>query len=169
MLWTIAMARIIFGAKMNIQAPPNLSPGVFEQIVDSGINDWGGVSPITPDFVNPEAPWPHLRNLAQETANAGKHLIERLAIYPDYAMDLDSWVDDGIAPHTRQMIDGQGFARMDDWSAGVVVHAPEGEVARLRVCRGCSRAPISRYRRRATAGEELGQQDVVRLLKARGD
>ena len=79
LLWTIAMARILFGASMNIQAPPNLSPGVFEQIVDAGINDWGGVSPVTPDFVNPEAPWPHLTNLANETANAGKLLIERLA------------------------------------------------------------------------------------------
>jgi len=68
LLWTIAVARLLFGSEMNIQAPPNLSPGVFHRIIASGINDWGGVSPVTPDFVNPEAPWPHLEELAKETA-----------------------------------------------------------------------------------------------------
>ncbi|MFB0950880.1 MAG: 7,8-didemethyl-8-hydroxy-5-deazariboflavin synthase CofG, partial [Halioglobus sp.] len=72
LLWTIAIARLIFGAQMNIQAPPNLSPGVLPQLVAAGINDWGGVSPITPDYVNPEAPWPQLERLADETAAAGK-------------------------------------------------------------------------------------------------
>jgi FO synthase len=62
LVWTLAVARLIFGAQMNIQAPPNLSPGVLPQLVDAGINDWGGVSPLTPDHVNPEAPWPHLDN-----------------------------------------------------------------------------------------------------------
>ncbi|MDA0978796.1 MAG: 7,8-didemethyl-8-hydroxy-5-deazariboflavin synthase CofG, partial [Proteobacteria bacterium] len=96
LLWTLAIARIVFGPAMNIQAPPNLSPGVLEQIVDAGINDWGGVSPVTPDFVNPEAPWPHLTNLANETANAGKLLIERLALYPAYANEASKWVDPQI-------------------------------------------------------------------------
>ncbi|HBA44096.1 MAG TPA: 7,8-didemethyl-8-hydroxy-5-deazariboflavin synthase subunit CofG, partial [Alphaproteobacteria bacterium] len=82
LLWTIAVARILFGAAMNIQAPPNLSPGVLPKIIDAGINDWGGVSPVTPDFVNPEAPWPHLEDLARETAAAGKLLVERLTVYP---------------------------------------------------------------------------------------
>src|SRR5262249_52677984 len=93
LLWTIAVARIIFGAEMSIQAPPNLSPGVLPQIVAAGINDWGGVSPLTPDFVNPEAPWPHLEELARETANAGKQLVERLTIYPKYARRVETWVD----------------------------------------------------------------------------
>jgi FO synthase len=92
LLWTIAVARILFGAHMSIQAPPNLSPGVLEQIVAAGINDWGGVSPLTPDFVNPEAPWPHLDDLANATAGAGKDLHERLTIYPSYASDLDTWL-----------------------------------------------------------------------------
>src|SRR4030095_657182 len=78
LLWTIAVARIICGPDMSIQAPPNLSPGVLPQIVAAGINDWGGVSPLTPDFVNPEAPWPHLEELGRETARAGKLLHERL-------------------------------------------------------------------------------------------
>jgi FO synthase len=74
LLWTIAVARIIFGPDMNIQAPPNLSPGVLERLVDAGINDWGGVSPLTPDHVNPEAPWPHLDELSAATEAAGKWL-----------------------------------------------------------------------------------------------
>ena len=81
-LWTIAAARILFGADMNIQAPPNLSPGVLQHLIAAGINDWGGVSPVTPDHVNPERPWPELDRLARETAKSGKVLVERLAIYP---------------------------------------------------------------------------------------
>ena len=111
LLWTIGMARLIFGSTMNIQAPPNLSPGVLPQIVDAGINDWGGVSPVTPDFVNPEAPWPHIQELANETAAAGKVLIERLAIYPKNARDLDRWIEPEVPPLVRQGIDGEGFAR----------------------------------------------------------
>ena len=74
LLWTIATARILFGPEANIQAPPNLSPGALPQLVAAGINDWGGVSPVTQDYVNPEAPWPHLDVLARETAAAGKTL-----------------------------------------------------------------------------------------------
>ncbi len=170
LLWTIALARIIFGPTMNIQAPPNLSPGVLTGIVDAGINDWGGVSPVTPDFVNPEAPWPHLANLARETANAGKFLIERLAIYPDYAMDLDRWTDSGVAPFVRQMIDGQGFARMDEWAAGAVAPPRESEVARVT---NLPQSPVSEdlglILARAEAGEELAESEIVRLFKARGD
>ena len=84
-LWSIAIARLVFGPTMNIQAPPNLRLEALQQLVGAGINDWGGVSPVTPDHVNPEAPWPHLELLARETVAAGKILVERLAIYPDHA------------------------------------------------------------------------------------
>ena len=97
LLWTIAMARLIFGPTMSVQAPPNLSPGVLPQIVHAGINDWGGVSPVTPDFVNPEAPWPHLDDLMRETASAGKYLTERLTIYPT---TLRTWIDGRIQTYT---------------------------------------------------------------------
>ncbi len=83
-LWTIAVARILFGAAMNIQAPPNLRAGSLERLIGAGINDWGGVSPVTPDHVNPERPWPALDALARETAAAGKVLVERLAVYPGF-------------------------------------------------------------------------------------
>jgi FO synthase len=170
LLWTIALARIVFGPEMNIQAPPNLSPGVLTKIVDAGINDWGGVSPVTPDFVNPEAPWPHLTNLASETANAGKFLIERLAIYPRYAMDLDRWTDSGVAPFVRQMIDGQGFARTDDWAAGAVAPPRQSELERVTgLPRSGVSADLGQVLARAEAGEELTEAEIVRLFKARGD
>ena len=170
LLWTISMARIIFGPKMNIQAPPNLSPGVLEQIVDSGINDWGGVSPVTPDFVNPEAPWPHLTNLASATANAGKLLIERLAIYPDYAMDMEKWIDPAIQPALRQAIDGEGFARTEEWAAGAVVDAPEGDLARVTaIAKRAPSADISQILDKVKKEEVLTEADIVRLFKSRGD
>ena len=83
-LWTIAVARIVLGPEMNIQAPPNLQPEGLAQLIRAGINDWGGVSPVTPDHVNPEAPWPHLRDLEQATELAGRTLVERLAVYPEF-------------------------------------------------------------------------------------
>ncbi|MBO0740346.1 MAG: 5-amino-6-(D-ribitylamino)uracil--L-tyrosine 4-hydroxyphenyl transferase CofH [Hyphomicrobiaceae bacterium] len=83
-VWTIAVARLLFGPTMNIQAPPNLQPDGLAQLVRAGINDWGGVSPVTPDHVNPEAPWPHLADLARATERAGRTLVERLAIYPEF-------------------------------------------------------------------------------------
>ena len=76
------MARIVLGPEMNIQAPPNLQPDGLAQLIEAGINDWGGVSPVTPDHVNPEAPWPHLDALERATERAGRTLVERLAIYP---------------------------------------------------------------------------------------
>src|ERR1700682_1584419 len=91
LLWTIATARQILGPAMNIQAPPNLSPGVYPRLIAAGINDWGGISPVTPDHVNPEAPWPAITELAERTAAADKLLVHRLPIYPSYARDLVTW------------------------------------------------------------------------------
>jgi len=87
MLKTIALARLIFGGEMNLQAPPNLTPDGYELYLEAGINDWGGVSPLTPDFINPEAPWPALKTLSQKSAAAGFHLQARLPIYPEYILE----------------------------------------------------------------------------------
>lgn len=169
LLWTLALARIIFGPDMNIQAPPNLSPGVLEQIVDAGINDWGGVSPVTPDFVNPEAPWPHLTNLANETANAGKLLIERLALYPAYANDAGKWTDANIEPHVLRAVDGSGFARAENWSAGAVVEPPAADLARVTAIPKSGPMPeLASILDKAEAGERLEEAEIVRLFKARG-
>jgi len=85
MMRTIAVARLILGGEMNIQAPPNLTPDAYGMYLLAGINDWGGVSPVTRDHINPEAPWPKLTELADVTAAFGFTLHERLAIYPEFA------------------------------------------------------------------------------------
>ena len=170
LLWTLALARIIFGPEMNIQAPPNLSPGVLERIVDAGINDWGGVSPVTPDFVNPEAPWPHLADLARETANAGKHLTERLALYPAYAKEPSKWTDPGIEPMLLRAVDGAGFVRTDDWSAGAVVKPPAGDLARVTSIAKSGPSPaLAEILAGAREGRRLDEREIVRLLESRGD
>jgi FO synthase len=170
LLWTIAMARLIFGPQMNIQAPPNLSPGVFNQIINAGINDWGGVSPVTPDFVNPEAPWPHLKNLAAETASEGKILLERLALYPSHVQDLDRWVDDGLVAQVLGAVDGQGFARDEIWAAGETPQPPKVELARVtQIPRIGPGSDLKLILAKASAGEKLQENEIVRLLQARGD
>ena len=168
MLWTLAVARILFGAEMNIQAPPNLNPGTLPQIIGAGINDWGGVSPVTPDFVNPEAPWPHLKTLENETLQAGKILLERLAIYPEYAKAAEQWLDPELIAPVLQMSDGQGFARTEDWSAGVVVDPPQDDLERLK--RTILSPPNERVQSildKATRGEDLTEIEIVHLFQAR--
>ncbi|MFV8816270.1 5-amino-6-(D-ribitylamino)uracil--L-tyrosine 4-hydroxyphenyl transferase CofH [Haliea sp. E17] len=131
LLWSIAVARVIFGPAMNIQAPPNLSPGVLERLVAAGINDWGGVSPLTPDHVNPEAPWPHLEQLARETAAAGKFLDQRLTIYPAYANHPQRWLDPAVQGAVLAHSDASGFARRDSWVPGEGFPVPALEAALL--------------------------------------
>lgn len=170
LLWTLAVARLVFGETMSIQAPPNLSPGVLEQIVAAGINDWGGVSPVTPDFVNPEAPWPHLEDLRTATAQAGgKFLQERLTIYPAYARDLDQWVDPALHDPVLAQIDAEGFARTDAWSPGEVEPPPASDLAALqRVPRAVTPA-IAAALDKASTGAELSEAEVITLFSARGD
>ena len=84
MLRTLAIARLILGPDMNLQAPPNLSYGDFPRLLDAGINDWGGISPVTKDFINPEAAWPQIARLQSETESRGLQLRERLALYPEF-------------------------------------------------------------------------------------
>src|SRR5262249_19121103 len=84
MLRTVAIARIVLGPQMNLQAPPNLSYGDFPRLLDAGVNDWGGISPVTKDFINPEAAWPQIPRLRAETEARGLVLRERLAIYPEF-------------------------------------------------------------------------------------
>lgn len=102
-----AITRLVFGPTMNIQAPPNLSAD-YGPLLVSGINDWGGISPITPDFINPEAPWPELGQLSQLCAEAGYELRERLTIYPEYVHN-DSWVSPGLRDRLRRATDADGY------------------------------------------------------------
>ncbi len=121
LLWSIAAARLILPDDVHVQAPPNLSPGVYEKLINAGIDDWGGVSPVTPDHVNPEAPWPEIEALAQRTAEMGKVLVPRLPVYPSYAFEADRWCAPGIATRVRRAIDAEGWAREDDWAPGLTV------------------------------------------------
>jgi len=110
-LQTAAVARLLLGERWNIQAPPNLNPRSLGRLLAAGINDWGGVSPLTVDFVNPEAPWPALKRLADLTTEAGFTLRERLGVYPEYLLRLSGFVDAGLLERTLPWLDADGFAR----------------------------------------------------------
>ncbi len=99
----IATARLVLGPTMNVQAPPNLSPRQIELFLNAGINDWGGISPLSKDYVNPEAPWPHIDRLGEQCARAGFALGERLAIYNEYIND--EWLDPAVATKVRAIWD----------------------------------------------------------------
>ena len=118
MLKTIALARLILGGEMNIQAPPNLSPESYEVYLDAGINDWGGVSPLTPDFINPEAPWPTLATLSNKTAQAGFVLKARLPIYPEFIFQGEKFVPPLLFPYVERLCGDDGLLKnggTHDW------------------------------------------------------
>jgi FO synthase len=162
LLWTIAAARLILQDDVHVQAPPNLSPGVYEKLINAGIDDWGGVSPVTPDHVNPEAPWPQIEALGQRTAAMGKVLIQRLPVYPSYAFAADRWCAPGIATRVRRAIDADGWAREDDWAPGLTV-LPKPRTPMLE---RADRA-VERIVSRAVSGERLNEPEIVRLFAAR--
>jgi FO synthase len=152
LLWTIAMARHVFGAAMSLQAPPNLNTGRLEAIIAAGCNDWGGVSPVTVDHVNPESPWPQLDSLAAQTRAAGKTLVPRLTVYPHYIEKRAEWLHPGISrqrAETRRCERSRAQRRL-------VAGCRTGATAGCRyACRGVA-APGTAYVRlmeRARAGE----------------
>jgi FO synthase len=163
LLWTIAAARLLFGPEMNIQAPPNLSPSVLHELIAAGINDWGGVSPITPDYVNPERPWPQLDTLARETAKAGKVLTERLTIYPAYVQRADMWLDPALRTSVMRAADSQGFARPDRWVPGSLSKPNVEPPITL------TRSSLNRTIAAAMAARALTENEIVRLFESRGD
>jgi FO synthase len=169
LLWTIAVARIVFGPRMNIQAPPNLSPGTLTRLLSAGINDWGGVSPLTPDFVNPEAPWPQLDELERETAAAGKHLQERLTIYPEYARDAGNWTDAAWHTPLLRLVDAEGLPRTDAWSPGTNNTSPAGSRKPKGGGARSVSSDISAIIASAHDGAGLDEDGIVRLFQAHGD
>ena len=162
LLWTIAAARLLLPADVHVQAPPNLSPGVYEKLIAAGIDDWGGVSPVTPDHVNPEAPWPEIEALARRTAEMGKILVPRLPAYPSHVADADRWFAPKIATRVRQMADSEGWARDDEWAPGAIV-APQPRPALLDSIDPAIEAAIAK----ASAGRRLDEAEIVRLFAAR--
>ncbi|MGY0463273.1 bifunctional FO biosynthesis protein CofGH [Kitasatospora sp. cg17-2] len=123
---TVAVARHIMGPSACLQAPPNLVDGEYERLIDAGIDDWGGVSPLTPDHVNPERPWPQIDRLAERSAAAGFELRERLAVYPEYVRHGEPWLDPRVLPHVRALADPEtGLARPDAVVTGHPWQEPE--------------------------------------------
>ncbi|WP_073924998.1 bifunctional FO biosynthesis protein CofGH [Streptomyces sp. CB03911] len=122
----IAVTRLVLGPSARIQAPPNLVDSEFALIIGAGIDDWGGVSPLTPDHVNPERPWPHIEDLAARTAESGFELRERLTVYPEYLLRGEPWLDPRILPHVNALADPvTGLAREGAMPAGLPWQEPE--------------------------------------------
>ena len=175
-LRTIAMARLVLGPAMHLQTPPNLTdPGGLADLIGAGIDDWGGVSPVTPDHVNPERPWPALDALRAATEAAGHTLAPRLTVYPEYVRAEDEWLHPDVRTAVRHASDMEGLARDAHWYSGgdteppillgidrvetgptlvVSPHAPRGRVAEV----------LDGVR----AGQVVDEAEIVTLLEARG-
>jgi len=167
--WTITVARQIFGPTMSIQAPPNLSAGHLQGLIDAGVNDWGGVSPVTPDHVNPDAPWPELVALEQETAAAGRRLVQRLPIIPAYAND-PRWLDPALRSAVLHRIDAMGYVRERDWHAGAGDTLPTRELKLMatRTPVGLVSAHIAASIRRCLEGRTPAEESIAAMFAADG-
>jgi FO synthase len=152
-LWTIAVARILLGRGWHVQAPPNLAFDDFPRLLDAGIDDWGGVSPVTIDHVNPEAPWPEIERLAEATRSRRLELAPRLPVYPEYVSER--WLDPAVLPLVRRASDAVGLARDDSWAPGDPVTPP------FAVRQDAPPLELT--------GVDLGEDEITRLLEARGE
>jgi FO synthase len=150
LLWTIAVARLLLPSEVAVQAPPNLTRD-FGALLDAGIDDFGGVSPVTIDHVNPEAPWPEVEALRAACEQRGLELAPRLTVYPRFLSG--EWIDPAVLPRVLRVSDSLGLAREDGWSAGETGAVPF--VVR--------RDPLPVGVRR-----ELSEDEIVRLFRARG-
>jgi FO synthase len=174
-LRVIAAARIVLPPEVSVQAPPNLNDDRLVELIDCGINDWGGISPVTQDHVNPEAPWPEIERLSAICAAKGLPLVERLTIYPRFigsiaASDEDrSWIDDTLRPAVLKLADSEGLARDSRWSPGVAepsLGTPSTPLgARYD---GPVAASLHRILDRAMKGSELSEAEIVALFATRG-
>lgn len=163
LLWTIAAARLIMPDEVSIQAPPNLSADAFPELLSAGINDWGGVSPVTPDHVNPEAPWPEIERLATATAAEDLILVPRLPAYPAWGLGgLDRWQTPAMAKLIRASADASGWARGDRWAPGLASE-PSLLPPRLKTVTPVIVDIVAR----SVVGEALSETEIVRLLEAR--
>jgi FO synthase len=168
--WTIAAARIVLHPEIHLQAPPNLSDEV-RGLLDCGIDDFGGVSPVTLDHVNPERAWPAIERLRRDTEEAGSELSARLTIYPEFATEPERWLDPAMRFSVLDASDAEGFAREDAWCSGgtadppsLVGIAPPPPVVTVPSSRGA----VGEVLAYASAGEEVDEDGIVTLFSARG-
>lgn len=167
-LWTIAAARLILGAEMTIQVPPNLhAPEELAALLSAGANDWGGVSPVTPDHVNPEAPWPHLDVLAKATSASGRVLVERLAIGPAFLLDADVWLDPKLVATVRQQVDARGLPIVEEWRAGGETPPPPTPFVSSEI-ETRAKPAIQTILNRAEAGDRLSISEIETLFRTDG-
>ena len=163
LLWTAAAARLVLPPEVHVQCPPNLSYDEFPRLLEAGIDDWGGISPVTVDHVNPEAPWPEVERLRAATEAHGLRLAPRLPLYPEYVEQVERWCDRDAARAVRRQSDAGGLMREDGWAAGVETPSPPANGAGA-VADTAVREALARV----AAGAELGEHDATALLEARG-
>ncbi len=164
LLRTVALARVVLGPAMHLQAPPNLSDDLTA-LLDAGIDDWGGVSPVTPDHVNPERPWPDLERLERATAARDKVLVPRLTVYPEYVHDPETWLHPDVRFAVLDRSDAAGLARDHRWASGGEA-LPPSLVPPASPPR--ARGPVGEVLEGVAAGQEPGVAEIETLLRARG-
>ena len=161
-LWSVAAARLVLPPEIHLQAPPNLSDD-FGRLLDAGIDDWGGVSPVTPDHVNPERPWPALAKLETATEARGHALAPRLTIYPTYAADPERWLDPAMRFPVMDRADAEALGRDHPWSSGGDVGPPT-----LLPTAAAATGAVAEVLAGVRLGQEVGEAEIVTLFSARG-
>jgi 7,8-didemethyl-8-hydroxy-5-deazariboflavin synthase CofH subunit/7,8-didemethyl-8-hydroxy-5-deazariboflavin synthase CofG subunit len=170
-LWSVAAARLLLPGEVHVQAPPNLTDD-FGILLDAGADDWGGVSPVTADHVNPERAWPALRRLAEETERRGHSLAPRLAVHPEWAGEPERFLDEQLRFAVLDHSDAEHLARDHPWSSGSDLEPPllvpaagrPGRPARARAATG----PVAEVLSAVAGGAEVGEDEIVTLFSARG-
>jgi 7,8-didemethyl-8-hydroxy-5-deazariboflavin synthase CofH subunit/7,8-didemethyl-8-hydroxy-5-deazariboflavin synthase CofG subunit len=166
-LWSIAVARLLLPSDIHVQAPPNLTDDLGP-LLAAGIDDWGGVSPITADFVNPERAWPALEVLEAATEAQGHTLAPRLTIYPEFAHHPERWVDEALRFAVLDVSDAEGLARDAAWCSGGDVSPPHLLEGALLVGTSLTRSPVGEVLQGVQAGQEVGLDEIVTLFSSRG-
>ena len=164
---TIACARLILDDDVSVQAPPNLNGDRLAALLDAGIDDWGGISPVTIDHVNPEAPWPEIDALARVCAEADRPLVERLTLYPRFVQDAATWLDPAMHTPVLRLADAEGLARDGVWCPGSTLPAPGRPGSALGAPAIGRHHALGVILDRAAGGNELAEADIVTLFAAR--
>lgn len=166
-LWTISIAREIFGSDMSIQTPPNLSHNFIDEIAESAINDFGGISPLTIDYVNPECGWPNINQLKERLVGLGISLEERLSVYPSFVLKKEEWIDRNLWRSIYNLSDSQGYARVGKWHAGIELS--HEEIGSLKGKFNIVSSSISSIVKRCQSQKDIYKNDIIKLFSVRDD